>query len=289
MAGPSGSHAGATAMKANLVLVLVLIVGLTGCGRHTPEIFDQVRETRIDWTNPQLADLALALDTCGAWGNEPAIVRACAERRQEARAVVDGILTCQQPENAEYPACQRVRDWVLSRPPGIAELMRIAGTRGTAADLSNVRNLLRPSNPLIGGAWSNDDRWLSLLAGGWMAITLACAILCAGAAVALLVRSKRPPVGESATIPTAPQTAPPPPFTSNDLRRIIREDAESRRAANAEADRIAAAQEAARLAAQSALAAEHAAERQRQDEEAAALRAAAEDAKRDFDQVKDLF
>lgn len=288
MVGPSGSHAGAVAMKATLVLVLVLIAGLTGCGRHSPEIFDQVREIRIDWTNPQLADLALALDTCGAWGDEPAIVRACAERRQEARAVVDGIVTCQQPENSEYPACQHVRKWVVSHPLGIAELLRIAGTRGTTAELSNVRNLVRPSNPLINGAWSNDDRWLAFLAGGWITITFSCAALGLGAAVSLQIRSRPRPASEPPTTAIPPPT-PAPSITSVDLHRFIQEDAERRRAANAEADRIAAAQEAERLAIRSALAAERAAEQHRQEEETAALRTAAEEAKRDFDQIKDLF
>jgi hypothetical protein len=276
-------------VKMNLALALLLIAGLAGCGRSSPEAFDQVKGVRVDWTNPQLADLALALDTCEAWGTDAAIVRSCAERREEARAIVDGIVTCQQIENAEYPACERIRAWADSRPPGIAELLRIAGTRGTATDLSTVRNLFRPPNPLIGGAWSNDDRWLSFLAGGWMGIAIAIAVLGVGAMVAIWVHSRRPPVGNSATISAAPQAPASPPFTSVDLNRLIEEDAERRRAANAEADRVAAAQEAERLATQSALAAERAEARQRQEEEAEALRSAAEDAKREFDQIKDLF
>lgn len=276
-------------MKSSLALALALIVGLTGCGRRSPEVFDQVKNVRVDWTNPRVAELALALDTCEVWGDDPAIVRACAERREEARAIVDGIVACQQIENAEYPACERIREWVHSRPPGMADLLRTAGTRGTAASFSTVRSLLRPSNPLIGAVWSNDDRWLSLLAGGWITLALVCAVLGAGVAVRLRVRSRGPPVGDSTPIPVSPQIPVPSPLSSGDLQRFLHEDAERRRSANAEADRIAAAQEAERLAAQSALAAEHATERQRQEDEANALRTAAEDARREFDQIKDLF
>ena len=175
-----------------------------------------------------------------------------------------------------------------SRPPGIAELLRLAGTRGTAADLSNVRNVFRPSNSLINGAWSNDDRRLAFFGGGWITIGFGCAVLGFGAAVAFRIRLRRLQVGESSTIAPPPES-PAPAIAPLDLDRFIQEDAERRHAANAEADRLAAAQEAARLAAQSALAAERAAERQRQNEEAAELRAAAEHAKREFDQIKDLF
>lgn len=275
-------------MKANSALALALIMGLAACARVNPEVFDQVRGVRVDWTNPQIDGLARALDTCEVWGNDPAIARACAERREEAREVVDGIITCQQSESAAYPACQHVRNWVVSHPPGIAELLRIAGTRGTPADLSNVRNLFRPSNPLIDGAWSNDDRRLAFFGGGWITIGLGCAMLGLGAAVAFRIRSRRLQVDEFSNIAPPPQT-PTPAITPLDLDRFIQEDAEHRQAANAEADRIAAAQDAERLAAQSALAAERAAERQRQEDEATALRTAAEDARREFDQIKDLF
>lgn len=55
-------------MTAQRFLLAALIASLAGCGIGRNDRLDQVRDFRIEWSNPRLADLNYALDTCRVWG-----------------------------------------------------------------------------------------------------------------------------------------------------------------------------------------------------------------------------
>lgn len=210
---PAGIAPPLYGMTARRFLLAALIASLAGCGAGRNDRLDQVRDFRIEWSKPRLADLNYALDTCRVWGDERAYAMHCAKRNEEARAIVNGLVTCQDQANANYPACQHLGDWLARHAAGVEELLRNASPQGRAADLSALPNLYLPSNPLISAAWSNADRAMVMANGAWVPAAVIVLALAAVTAAGLRrrVRSRSAAqfrdAGESIGVlePTAPK------------------------------------------------------------------------------------
>lgn len=179
-------------MTARRFLLAALITSLAGCGVGRNDRLDQVRDFKIEWSNPRLADLNYALDTCRVWGDEHAYAMHCAKRSDEARAIIDGLVTCQDQANSNYPACQHLGDWLTQHAAAVEELLRNASPQGHAADLSAPQNLYQPSNPLISATWSNADRAMVMANGAWAPVGFSVLALAAVTAAGLrrYVRSR---------------------------------------------------------------------------------------------------
>ncbi|MFO1398116.1 MAG: hypothetical protein U1F48_13730 [Burkholderiales bacterium] len=304
-------------MTAQRFLLAALIASLAGCGIGRNDRLDQVRDFRIEWSNPRLADLNYALDTCRVWGDERAYATHCAKRNEEARAIVNGLATCQDRANANYPACQHLGDWLAQHASGVEELLRNASPQGHAADLSELPNLYLPSNPLISATWSNADRALVMANGAWapLAFTVLAlaAVTAAGLRRRVRSRSEADCRDAGASIGVLEPTAP----TNIALEAAAQSDEPRTTLITEPRDRVSLSEPpgdqrdhrmaepvmvchvdgAAQFAnetnpntdAQSSAYIEHASKERREAEQLAKRRLASEQARRDFDKFKDLF
>lgn len=269
-------------------LILLASFALVACNRNSDEEFDLVRSFTIDWQNPQLHALTWALETCAIWGTQPNIAGACSKRQDEARHLLDGVVTCQRRENFGYIACVRVEKWASSKSHDLTQIEKLSGSTGRVEDLASLRELARPSNPFIGALWTSDDRWLALRLGAWkeLAATLIGLIV-----VAASIRRLRSGAQlRSATLTEAPLAIPlPAPEPVSEAIPSTNIRAEAAPGPLPKSEDVSNESVVENIEVEREISAERAAEIASKEAKAVARRAAAEAAQREFDQVKGLF
>lgn len=286
-------------MRHRLLLAAAVVAAVAACSSGQIDLYEQVKDFRINWSDPQLSDLSWALVTCEAFRTDGAIARHCSTRRQEAQLIVDGLATCQEPENVSYPACQRVADWRSTHEIQLADFLRRYTATGITADLSSIRNLYEPSNPMLVAAWSNADRRLAFTGGAWLSLLEVLGVL-ATFATLLFARSRRrrthatplpmtpSTVEPEAEPPIVPRSATPSPIQAPETVVTV-EVAVAQRIAEDPVDVSSALdEERERQARATRLAEENEPRRQRRAEQIAKRRAADEQARKEFDTFNDL-
>jgi hypothetical protein len=299
MAGAAWHPQEVHAVNRRFLLAATVVAAVAACSSGHIDLYEQVKDFRINWSDPQLSDLSWTLVTCEAFGADGAIARHCSTRRQEAQLIVDGLATCQELENISYPACQRVADWRSTHEIQLADFLRRYTATGVAADLSSIRNLCQPSNPMLVAAWSNADRRLAFTGGAWLSLLEVLGVL-ATFATLLFARSRRRR-GHAAPLPITPSTVEPgaePRFVSRSATPspvhapetvVTVEVAVAQRIAEDPVDvSIALDEERERQARATRLAEENEVRRQRRAEQIAKRRAADERARQEFDRFNDL-
>ncbi|MFO1313086.1 MAG: hypothetical protein U1F41_13580 [Burkholderiales bacterium] len=270
------------------LLILVASIALVACNRSSNEEFDLVRSFTIDWQDPQVLALTWAMETCAIWGTQPTIARACLERQDEARHLLDGVVTCQRSENIGYAACARVDRWARGKSQDLFQIVKLSGSPGRDEDLASLRGLVRPSNPFIGVLWTSDDRWLALRLGAWKELA---ATLLGLTVVAVSIRRLRSRAQRStATLTKAhvpiPVPVPAPVAEATASESICVETAPS---PLPEDENVGIESVVENIEVEPEMAAEEAAAIARKEARVVARRAAADAAQREFDQVKGLF
>ena len=283
-------------MTNRLLPAVMVAAAVSACSSGHVDMYDQVKDFRINWSDPQLGDLGFTLAICEASDTEREIAKHCRTRRAEARAIIDSVVTCQEAENATFPACQQVNEWRSSREIALAEFLRRTSPDGLPADLSSVWNLYKPSNAMLRAVWSDADRKLAFANGAWVhVLAILVTSIAMSAAIGVTIRNRRrmhasaltvpPPIAESEA-ELRPALCPPPPEPV--AVAVAVKSVDQRDTSDTAAEAIAEEEERDRLEQEARRAAERAAERQRRAEEVARRRAADEQAKRDFDRLNDL-
>ena len=179
-------------MTNRLLPAVMVAAAVSACSSGHIDLYDQVKDFRINWSDPQLGDLGFTLAICEASGTEREIAKHCRTRRDEARAIVDGVVTCKEAENATFPACQQVNEWRSFHEIALAEFLRRTSPDGLPADLSSVRNLCQPSNAMLRAVWSDADRRLAFADGAWMTvIAFLVTSIAMPAALVVTIRNRR--------------------------------------------------------------------------------------------------
>lgn len=286
-------------MKRRFLLAAMVVAAVAACSSGRIDLYEQVKDFRINWSDPQLSDLSWTLVTCEAFGDDRAIARHCSTRREEAQLIVDGLATCQEPENTSYPACRHVANWRSTHEIQLADFLRRYTATGATADLSSIRNLYQPSNPMLVAGWSDADRKLAFTGGAWLSLLEILGAL-ATLATLLFARSRRrrthatplamtPPTVEPGAEPqSAPLSVAPSPVHAPEPCVTVEVAVAQRIADDAVDESIAVDKERERQAQATRLAEENEVRRQPRAEQIAKRRAANEQARQEFERFNDL-